>query len=342
MQLSDLIKEIQKIAPLQAAADWDNSGMQVLGARKEINRVAITLDPTLPAITNAVTTGADCILTHHPLSFKPRSLGVASPYLEIVRTLLSSGVSLYSAHTSLDANPAGPAAWLARELNMEIDTILEKTWVRSPVSFCIETSSVERAMELATKWKSIPGVLKSGIVHGNVELVVFEEDWPGIRATLICDTPESLFHQVLTVLPEHVYGFGFVGTLPTSMETQDFLQLVGSLISAEYWTMCGALPTRIQRVAVCPGSGSSLADNAFDAGADIFITGDVKYHAAVDTRGFLLDVGHFSLEEEMMRRFCKMLQKELPNIEFQFVPSIAPLRLCPMSRKKEDAIGAVL
>lgn len=341
MQLSDLIKKIQKIAPLRAAAEWDNSGMQVLGTQKEVSLVAVTLDPTLPAVAEAAEYGAEFILTHHPLSFKPRPLGIDSSYLEIVRVLLSSGISLYSAHTSLDANPAGPAAWLVRELNIGIDAVLEKTWVRSSVSFRIEANDREKAAVLAEKWKNVPGVLKAGVVRDEVELTAFEEDWPEIRANIIKDAPESLFHQTLAVLPDCVYGFGCVGDLPTPMETQEFLQRVASLVPAEHWTMCGDLPAKIRRAAVCPGSGASLADKAFNAGADILITGDVKYHAALEASGFLLDVGHFSLEEEMMRRFCATLQKELPGVEFRFIPSTDPLRLYPVKRKDGTSAGTV-
>ena len=333
MQLSDLIKTIEKVAPLEAAAEWDNSGMQVLGIQKEITQVAVALDPTLPTVARAAESGAECILTHHPLSFKPRSLGLDSAYLEIVRVLLSSGISLYSAHTSLDANPAGPAAWLARELGIGIDAVLEKTWVRKTLSFRIETDSNEKALALAAKWNHIPGALKVRTVRNEVEVSAFEEDWTNIRAIIIKDAPDSLFHETLAVMPDCIYGFGCVGDLPDPMTGQEFLEQMAAYVPAAYWTMCGDLPAKIRRAAICPGSGASLADKAFDAGADIFITGDIKYHAALDARGFLLDVGHFSLEEEMMRRFCAMLQKELPSVAFQYFPSNDPLRLYPVNRE---------
>ncbi len=52
-------------------------------------------------------------------------------------------------------------------------------------------------------------------------------------------------------------------------------------------------------------------DKAFGLGADVFITGDVKYHPAQESVGAVLDVGHFSLEEEMMRRFSVLLGEDL-------------------------------
>lgn len=316
--------------------------MQVLGTHKEITRVAVTLDPTLPAVAQAAEFDAEFILTHHPLSFSPRPLGVESPYLELVRVLLSSGISLYSAHTSLDANQAGPVAWLARELGMGIDAVLEKTWTRTPVSFCIELPDAQNAPQLAATWKGISGILKAEVVHGAVELTAFEEDWPGMRACILRDAPGALCREIPAMLPESIYGFGCVGELPQPMTGQDFLRQIARHVPAAYWSICGDIPAKIQRVAVCPGSGGSLADKAFEAGAEILITGDIKYHVALEAKGCILDVGHFSLEEEMMRRFCGVLQKELPELEFRFIPSADPLRLYPVSRDKAHESEIVL
>ncbi len=85
----------------------------------------------------------------------------------------------------------------------------------------------------------------------------------------------------------------------------------------------------LQKIAFCTGSGSGLYHLAKEANADIFITGDVKYHTALDivadveASTFLLDVGHFSLEEEMMRRFSQHLAEILP-IKVTFISSKNP------------------
>ena len=88
----------------------------------------------------------------------------------------------------------------------------------------------------------------------------------------------------------------------------------------------GPCPESIRRVAYCTGSGSSLLEEARAAGADIFITGDVKYHTALDTQLCLFDVGHHSLEEEMMRRAAIHLQHACPMLEVVFVPSASPFQ----------------
>lgn len=93
----------------------------------------------------------------------------------------------------------------------------------------------------------------------------------------------------------------------------------------------------IKTIALCTGSGTSLYSHALKKKADIFITGDAKYHTALDIvqsdiglsyeAPILLDVGHFALEEEMMRRFSVRLEKELP-MKVTFIQGLNPFVPC--------------
>ena len=90
--------------------------------------------------------------------------------------------------------------------------------------------------------------------------------------------------------------------------------------------ICGTPPALVRRVSYCTGSGSSMWPAAAALGADVHITGDVKYHTALDADICMIDVGHHSLEEEMMRRMALLLAGELPGTDVFFVPSASPLR----------------
>lgn len=133
------------------------------------------------------------------------------------------------------------------------------------------------------------------------------------------------------VLPDgQTYGFGGVGELPLPLDMPTLLQRLGQSIALETATLCGPMPQSIRRVAWCTGSGASLMTAAHAAGADVFITGDVKYHMALEAPLCVLDVGHHSLEEEMMRRFAHELEQTLPAVRVSFVASASPLRpACP-------------
>ena len=128
-------------------------------------------------------------------------------------------------------------------------------------------------------------------------------------------------------------GIGVVGSLANSLDSKKFIDTIQKLIPhTNPFTCVGDLPKTVTRIGICPGSGSSLIEDAQKHGAELFITGDIKYHNALDaTQKFyhknplcLIDVGHFSLEEEMMRRFSLMLSKKLKDVRVTFIPANDP------------------
>lgn len=264
MQLSEIITCIEEIAPLAAAAPWDVSGLQVAARRTEASLLAVCLDPTPASVSRALEQGAQCVLSHHPLSLKASLPNRLDAYHEVLRLLLTADVPLYAAHTSLDANPQGPAGWLARELNLANLTVLEAT----------------------------------------------------------APPPDD------AALP---MGFGLAGDLPSPQSLKTLVDRLGQGLDLSTATLSGPEPGSIARLAYCTGSGSSLLEEARRAKAQLFITGDVKYHTALDAEICLLDVGHHSLEEEMMRRMSRLLQERLAGLKVLFVPSASPLRPVTLS-----------
>lgn len=121
-------------------------------------------------------------------------------------------------------------------------------------------------------------------------------------------------------------GFGLAGTLPAPLTLEGVIQLLSKHLDLTNATICGPKPQAISRMAYCTGSGASLLEAAHEAGAQLFITGDVKYHTALTAGICLLDVGHHGPEEEMMRRMSLLLRQDLEGVRVFFVPSASPLR----------------
>lgn len=263
MKVFDIIDIIQKEAPLELAAAWDKSGVQVAAFRQESTHMAVMLDPALPSIIKAREMGADFILSHHPLSMEPRYPDSPGSYHSILSALFRADIPLYSAHTSLDANPLGPVRWLAGKFNLSGVKVLE--------------------------------------VEGQANL-------PGQTGS----APQD-------------YGFGFVGDLPAAMPYPDFAKKLAAYTQKQNWRSCGPRPELIRRVACCPGSGGGMIDQAMATGADVFITGDLRYHAAADAEIHVIDIGHFQLEEIMMREFAAILAQKLPGVQVSFIPGSDPL-----------------
>lgn len=118
-------------------------------------------------------------------------------------------------------------------------------------------------------------------------------------------------------------GFGVVGETRHPLHLQPVLEMLGT-----HARLVGTFPHVLRRVAVCPGSGGSLMQAAANAGAQLFITGDIRYHDALEAPLPVLDVGHFMLEEIMMQRFAAHLSTTLPHVQVTFLPAKSPFHLC--------------
>ncbi|MFP4315120.1 MAG: Nif3-like dinuclear metal center hexameric protein [Desulfovibrionales bacterium] len=273
MDVRTFIRLIEQSAPPHFAAPWDTSGVQVAGTRKRIEKLAVLLDPLPGSLREPLAWGADFVLAHHPLALKPRLPDRVDDYHRVLSMLLEQGSWLYSAHTSLDANPAGPAGWLSRALGLESVRVLE------PVSG--EDGSLTRCE------------------GGERQLSVSE------------------------------YGFGLAGRLRTPFDWSGFAARLEHLLGTSEWKCAGKTPSRIETVAYCGGSGGTLIRAAARVGADVFVTGDVKYHQAHESyehNTFVLDVGHFILEERMMSLWAGDLEDTLEEVAVRFFPGYDPIR----------------
>lgn len=341
MLASKALSRIRALAPEAFAADWDNSSVQILGTRDEVKKLAVALDPAPVLMADCLAWGADLVLTHHPLYFKPPSPAAPGQSLDVLRPFLSSGAWLYAAHTSLDCRPDGPAFWLGRALGLKDCATLEtcRTFPAREVFFQAPSRFTEGE---ARPLVNAPGVhALSQSAAGEVRVVADEHAWPDVCEELkgiFANKPMEFYVRRLES-PVTSVGFGQVGDLPRPMPYEAFAQLLESaLFSVQKpfaggpnakggvaWAECGPRPETIRRVAYTTGSGASLIPAAFAAGADVFLCGDVKHHAAMDSPGLVLDVGHFILEEEMMRLFSQELQSDLGReVEVRFFAGKSP------------------
>ncbi|WP_027361006.1 Nif3-like dinuclear metal center hexameric protein [Halodesulfovibrio aestuarii] len=328
MKTADLIGKIEDTAILCGAATWDNCGVQIPNRRKNVQKIALALDPTEETIQAAIAQGADFILTHHPLLMKPRYLNRLDTHFSIVSALIQNDICLYSAHTSLDANPEGPAGWLARALELQDCKILGASCTFEPEAIAFTPSRKTAASSMPYEWENHPHIHCVRHVEQMINVTYNKEHRSTVLAQLAADLDElPIFIPSTPDTAPRSLGFGTIGTLPKTVSFGIFAEQLASVVDRDYWVKSGPTPESVTKIAYCTGSGSDFAPKAFAMGADVFITGDVKYHSALDTTGCILDVGHFSLEEEMMRQFALQLATELEDIEIFFLPAQDPMRL---------------
>lgn len=108
MKNLDIIRKIEEIAPKELAESWDNPGLMIGSLERECTGVVVSLDLTKSAVQTAVDSGCNLIVTHHPFFFHAfKSIDTETVRGEMIEAVMSHGISVYSAHTNLDASPDG-------------------------------------------------------------------------------------------------------------------------------------------------------------------------------------------------------------------------------------------
>jgi dinuclear metal center YbgI/SA1388 family protein len=317
MHTKTLIAHIESTAPLLLAAPWDKSGVQVASDAAEVKTMCVALDPSLDTVRQAVERKADFLLCHHPLTLSPRLPSHLDDFHQVLSLSLGSRMWVYSAHTSLDANPRGPVNWLGRALDLPDMRILEVTRRETPTLMRLDRAKDQDAL----------GAFSGAIVRrdaGQPEYLLWPEEVAAFRSRL---APGDRCQEIALAAPSREFGFGCIGTLPQPLPWTEFSGLLAGLGISTTRT-AGPTPSTVASVAYCPGSGADLAPLAFRRGADVFLTGDLKYHQAQAAQdlGLTVDVGHFCLEETMMRIWSEDLARELSpaGLEVVFLPGRDP------------------
>ncbi|MFP5222547.1 MAG: Nif3-like dinuclear metal center hexameric protein [Acidobacteriota bacterium] len=334
MNIRELFGLIEQAAPPHMAASWDRCGVQVASVTTTATKLAVALDPTSNILAEALQWGAQVVLTHHPLGKTPRLPDRIDAHHAALKLLLSHDAWLFAAHTSLDCAPGGPAAWLADELGLTERAIVD------PQGDTPRIMSIYK--EVATDGFNglvFPDELdvdrmhfdRDALRHAPQAFSCPEPQWPAMRKILAdCPDVSSMAGAIRLKEPSEPYGYGLIGRLAQPLGWDDFLKALWKAVPRSFFTMIGQQPETVRTVAYCTGSGWSCAPLAFAKGADVFLTGDVTHHAALDMAplGLTIDVGHRVLEEEMMRRFALTLagQTSAQGLEVRFFASADPMR----------------
>ena len=164
----------------------------------------------------------------------------------------------------------------------------------------------ERHLEPETKLEVvIPKHLQDKVINAMLEAHPYEE---------VAFDLHPLENKSLHV------GAGLIGTLKQPLNPQDFLAFVKNQLQATVVRFTDTDKKEISRVAVCGGSGSFLINVAKAAGADAYVTGDVKYHEFFDGENELMicDVGHFESEQFTIELLRDFLSEKIPNFAILF------------------------
>lgn len=345
MQLSEIIKALEAFAPPAYQENYDNAGLITGNPLQEITGAIICLDSTEEVIDEAIKENCNLVIAHHPIIFSGLKKINGKNYVE--RTIIKAiknDIAIYAAHTNLDNVRMGVNSRIAEKLGLKNCTVLQPKagLLKKLVTFCPneKAASVREALFKAGAGfignynqcsynvegygtfragkGSKPYVGKQNVQHHEeetrIETIFPGQLQPGILNALFSSHPyEEVAYDIYPLENEYnQVGSGLTGELEKEMDEMDFLRSLKISLKTDcvrYTTLTGK---KIKRVAVCGGAGSFLLKDAISAGADAFITADLKYHQFFDAEGKLLlaDVGHFESEQFTGEIFYDVLQRK--------------------------------
>ncbi|NOR33346.1 MAG: Nif3-like dinuclear metal center hexameric protein [Bacteroidales bacterium] len=346
--LRDITSYLEGMAPPSLQESYDNSGLQVGDPGMSVTGILVALDASEDVLLEAEKLGFNLVLTHHPVIFGGlKSLTGRSGTERIVKMAIQKEIAIYSGHTNFDAITGGVNTALANRLGLVDQKILApmsggliKVVVFVPQA---QMEKVRQAMFDAGagklgKYDSCSFNLEgSGTFRGGEgshpfagEAGAFHQE-PEIRLETII--PSELTAKVISAMcAAHPYeevaydiyplenkdprrGMGMIGRLEFPMEEEVFLGFLKDRFRASVVRHTELLGKPVKKVAVCGGSGSFLLGKAKAKGADVFVTGDMKYHQFFEAEGQLvvMDIGHFESEQFTRELFYDLLMKNFPK-----------------------------
>lgn len=344
---------MEKLAHLKHAESWDNIGLQIGSEEAIINRVLVTLDINLEVVLEAINSKVDMIIVHHTPLFKPAAKILwDTPQGEIIQKLITHNISLYCAHTNLDSCSGGVNDVLANLLGLKDLQVLQPNWrekyfklvvfvpegyedkvrealgsagagwigMYSDCSFQLLGTGTFKPLEGTSPFIGKKGQLEK-VQEYRLETIVPNELLNQVIDKMHAAHPyeEVAYDLYPLVNSGAVSGLGRVGVLE---EEKTLVEIIGNIkeqLKIANLRYVGDLKQRINRIALCGGSGASLIKDALLQGAQLYITGDIKYHEAQEAESLglaLIDAGHYATEHPIVDRIVTYLsENSLRNID---------------------------
>ncbi|MBG6234895.1 dinuclear metal center YbgI/SA1388 family protein [Pedobacter sp. CAN_A7] len=348
MKLAVLTRFLESYAPLNYQEDYDNAGLIVGQAEMEVTGVLVALDCTEDIVDEAIFLGYNVIVTHHPIVFKGIKKLNGKNYIErVVMKAIKNDIALYAIHTNLDHVHNGVSGEICKRLGLKNPRILrpKANLLKKLVTFCPNAQAMQVRAALfhagagqisdysecsfnAEGYGTFKGndhtnafVGERNVLHQEpevrMETIFLAQDERKIIVALLENHPyEEVAYDIYPLDNKlQQVGAGMVGWLEQGMDAPEFLSFLKDKMNVQVIRHTQALPKKIRRVAVCGGSGSFLLPDALAANADVFITGDFKYHEFFDADKKLMiaDIGHFESEQFTSNLLVEIIQEKFPN-----------------------------
>lgn len=348
MRIYDIISFLENKFPLSSQADFDNCGVQVGDVKQPLKGVLISLDCTEEVLDEAIDQGVNLIIAHHPVVFKAIKTITGKNYVErILIKAIENKIVIYGLHTNLDHHFSGVNAEIAKRIGVVNPQILLpsehslfKLKVLVPIEYkesLLQTMFSYGAGEIGDYSqcsfsitgvgtflpgeKANPFIGKIGereeVEESKIEVLVSKHHLNKVINAMIDAHPyEEVAYDVVKIEnSNHYEGTGMIGKLPNPMDELTFLAKLKQTFHCSVVRHTNLIGRKIKTVAFCGGSGSFLLKNAIQKKADIFITGDFKYHEFFDAEDKIVvaDIGHYESEQYTSDLIYAILTEKFVN-----------------------------
>ncbi|WP_350291217.1 Nif3-like dinuclear metal center hexameric protein [uncultured Croceitalea sp.] len=357
MTVNDIAQVLEELSPLHYAEDFDNVGLLVGNPTQKVTGVIVTLDTLENVLDEAITKKCNLIVSFHPIIFQGLKKITGKTYVErVVMKAISNNIAIYSMHTALDNTNLGVNSKICDVLEIENPKILipKKATIKKLTTYVPKSSlenlkdalftagggtignysncsfSTEGVGTFRANKKANPVVGKIGETHLEEEIQLnvtyLTKNESKILAALFKSHPyEEVAYEIVSLDNSNQnMGMGMIGELKVAMNEEAFFNHIKNKMNAKGIRHSSFLGKKIKKVAVLGGSGAFAISAAKAAGADIFITSDVKYHQFYEAENSIIiaDIGHFETEQFTKNLLVDFLTKKIPNFAVTLSESI--------------------
>lgn len=331
-QVRHITNFMHQWAPPSIKLSYDNVGLLLGDPTAPVTKVLVCLDVTETIVDEALEKNCELIVSHHPLIFqKISSINPTDEQGRIIYKMIRNNISLLSAHTNLDAALDGVSFVLANNLGLDDLQFLDRSY------------NISRKISLTTSVEDDQAVLKllnyysaeeahyyevDGRKEGQkyFEAIIDQHNVSQLQKALEIEglLKKGSFQEMEVVSPTNNFGMGVMGRYPDQgIAMSEFLHLVCRALDVPSVRFSGGAE-RIRKVAVCGGAGISLKKAAMKAGADAFVTADIKYHDYfTEKKNFLLvDAGHYESEFPVVEAVRKELSEAFEHIHVEATENV--------------------
>jgi dinuclear metal center YbgI/SA1388 family protein len=357
MLIKDVTTYLESIAPREYQESYDNAGLITGNPSDDVKGIIVSLDCTEAVVQEAIDTGANLVVAHHPIVFRGLKKLTGSNYVErTVIKAIRNNIAIYAIHTNLDNLHNGVNRKIGEMIGLQNLRILapKSNNLVKLVTF-IPKESAEKVLEAlheagagqignykncSFRQEGVGSFMPTGDANPNIGSLNQLELVNEMRVELLF--PTHLEGRIMKALREnHPYeevafyltplsnenqevGSGMVGELPEALEPVEFLKRVKNSMELNIIRHTPLLNKKIKRLAACGGAGSFLLPKAIQAGADALVTSDFKYHEFFDADGKIIiaDIGHYESEVYTKDLLKEILTKKFPTFAINFSKTI--------------------